>query len=738
MPSAGAIRMGKAFVEAFLDDGPLNRGLTQAEGRLKKFGENVGKVGTQLFEAGLAGSLPFALATKTFADFDDKMREVKAVSQSNDKEFRQLTETAKKLGATTSFTAVQVAGLMGELGRAGFAASQIEDMTGAVLDLSRATSTDAVLASGIMAATIRQFGLAASDSTRVADGLTQAANASFNSVESLGEALQYAGPVAAGANMSLEETLAILGSLGNVGIQGSEAGTALRRLITLSGAEAAKWKDIFGVDALDAAGNIRPLVDVLGEVTAATKDLPTGERAAKFNEAFGLLGITGASAIGKAADDTRTLLKGIEEAAGVASNTAKEMDAGIGGSFRILLSAVEGVAIAVGDGLAPAIKSLADDLTKSAGDVQAFVERNRDLIVGLAATAAGSLAAGAALIGISKAAAIATSGVATLKATLALAAAHPLVAGITLVAAAIALVGTRALNSVNGVRELNRALEEQARIQNLLDKSRNARQKETIREASRIENPVERAAFLREQLERAELNASGLQKHAEDAQRQADQRKAASDNASELERRLGWTNGVVGTRDDGSPIFGDVAIGEPQVKQQQDMADQVRRDADAAESFADTLRDMLDATEREAKAGSSSARLGGGAGGAAVDLIGGLQSYVSGGMSDVMQALGLEAKPLSTVEWLKTLFPDAEDTLPEDLVEDATHTPDGLNSAVFAGEASGAEALARAMGGLGLDGTETAVKAGNKTLGEIKRELAETRRKAIVLGVGRT
>ncbi len=56
---------------------------------------------------------------------------------------------------------------------------------------------------------------------------------SFNSVESLGEALQYAGPVAADANMSLEETLAVLGT-SEPRHSGSEAGTALRRLLTLA------------------------------------------------------------------------------------------------------------------------------------------------------------------------------------------------------------------------------------------------------------------------------------------------------------------------------------------------------------------------------------------------------------------------------------------------------------------------------------------------------------------------
>jgi TP901 family phage tail tape measure protein len=161
-------------------------------------------------------------------------------------QLESLRNTAKKLGATTSYSASEVASLMTELGRAGFKPDQIERMTAAVMNMARATGTDATQASGIMAATIRQFGMEAGDATRVADGLTAAANKSFNTVESLGEALSYAGPVAADANMSLEETLAILGTLGNVGIQGSEAGTAMRRLLTTQrGGITRSFKDVF-------------------------------------------------------------------------------------------------------------------------------------------------------------------------------------------------------------------------------------------------------------------------------------------------------------------------------------------------------------------------------------------------------------------------------------------------------------------------------------------------------------
>jgi TP901 family phage tail tape measure protein len=357
---------------------------------------------------GTTALLPVGLAVKRFADFDDVMREVRAVSQATEEGFAKLTDTAKRLGATTSFTALEVGALMAELGRAGFNPDQINEMTAAVLNLSRATKTEAALSAGIMAAAIRQFNLDASDSTRVADGFTTAANKTFNTVEQLAEAMSYAGPVADDFGMSFEDTLAILGGLGNVGIQGSNAGTAIRRLLTITGAEAEKLKGIFGVSFIDAAGNARPLVDTLGEVAAATADLGTAERAAKFNEAFGLLGITAAGVIGRAAGDIKGLAGDIKDATGVAATSAAAMDAGIGGAFRILLSAAEGVAIAIGESLNGEIKALAEWLTKAAERMRDFIGQNRQLIVAAVKVAAGVTAFGAALLFVGTAS-IATS-----------------------------------------------------------------------------------------------------------------------------------------------------------------------------------------------------------------------------------------------------------------------------------------------------------------------------------------
>ena len=54
--------------------------------------------------------------------------------------------------------------------------------------VSRATGTEAEESAAIMAASIRQFNLEATDAARVANVLTLGANKSFNSVTTIGEA----------------------------------------------------------------------------------------------------------------------------------------------------------------------------------------------------------------------------------------------------------------------------------------------------------------------------------------------------------------------------------------------------------------------------------------------------------------------------------------------------------------------------------------------------------------------
>jgi len=392
--SSRDIEAGSAFVRVSL------KGLRQASKRFKRWGMDLQRMGLKFGAAGAALALPLANAVKTFASFDDAMRSVKGVTGATDKEFASLTETAKRLGATTSFTAQEVAALMTELGRAGFAPREIEDMTGAVLNLSRATGTEAAQAAGIMSASLRQFGLDASQAGRVSDVLAAAANKSFNTVASLGEALSYAGPVAKDFGLSIEDAVAMLGALGNVGIQGSSAGTALRRMMILSGAEADKLGKIFKTSFRDSGGELMGMMDILEQMNQATADMSREDKIKAFNEAFGLLGITGASAITGSIGSVRELRAALASAGGTAEKTAQEMDAGLGGAFRMAASAIEGAKIALGEALSPIMVDVTSKIQTAGKVVKDFIEANAGAAIAVAATAAALITAGAGFIGL--------------------------------------------------------------------------------------------------------------------------------------------------------------------------------------------------------------------------------------------------------------------------------------------------------------------------------------------------
>jgi len=391
------IRAGRAFVELGVND-RLTRGLRRAQRQLRAFGQSVRGIGARLAAVSGAVAAGFGLSTRVFAGFDDRMRVVRAVTGATQEQFEALTDEAKRLGRTTSFTAGQVAEAMTELGRAGFDPTAILQSTEAVLALARATSTDLPRATEIAGAALRGFNLPASEMGRVSDVLTATANKSAQTLEDLFEAFKPVAPIAAEAGESMEDVAAAIGILANNGIKGSLAGNALARAYkNLSSSAAQDELRRFGVEAVDASGNLRPLADIINDLAKATQGLGTAERLSIFETLFGR-GQAAALKLASSGTAFDTLRDEIREAAGIAVETAEQMDAGIGGAFRKLLSAVEGVAIAIGEAIEGPVRKVADVLARVAGYITQAVNRNRELVTSIAKITAIVLGVGIALI----------------------------------------------------------------------------------------------------------------------------------------------------------------------------------------------------------------------------------------------------------------------------------------------------------------------------------------------------
>ncbi len=429
------IQAGKAYVEMYIRNKGLIRGLRKAQERLRAFGAGLQSIGVKMLAMGTAMAAPFAFATRTFMGFEDQMLTVKAVTGAVGAEFDKLYAKAKLLGRTTSFMAAEVAGGMVQLGRAGFAPSEIDASVSGILNLARATGTELPRAAEIAAGTLRAFSLEADQMNRVTDVLTATAINSAQTLEQLGDSMVYVAPLADEYGLSLEETSRALGVMANMQIKGSMAGTGMRMmLLQLSDPKIRKQLKDMNIDLSDFGNTMvgvgQAMVKMSGPQRLDFAKQMFGQRAA-------------GAAVKLARNDFPELSDAIDNAAGTAAKAAAMMDSGLGGAFRRLMSAVEGVKIAIGEDLGESLASVMVKVTKMAGTLTKFIHENKRLAFSILKITVGIIAASAAVVAIgvpflvlSKIIGIVTSVVGAFSGAIG----APLVLGLGVLAAAVAAV----------------------------------------------------------------------------------------------------------------------------------------------------------------------------------------------------------------------------------------------------------------------------------------------------------
>ena len=416
MSLSSNIRAGRAYVEVTAETSKLQRNLTSAQAQLQNFGRTCTNVGKDLLMLSGAMAAPLVMAARSFAGFDDSMRLVQAVTQATDADFKALTKTAQRLGRDTSYTAQQAADAMVSLGRMGFSPTEIQASIDAVLNLARSTGTELAEAGDIAANSMRIFDIEASQMSDVADVLTVTANSSAQTLIDLFEALKMGGPQAAAAGESIRETSAAIAVLANMGIKGSLAGTALRK--SFSQFAKVKVQDQLrsvGVETVDANGNLRKMAEIMRDIAKAMSTMPTAEKLAFAEDIFDIRGSLAGLTLTANTDELDAMLAKLQDVEGVAADTAKKMDAGLGGAFRLLLSAVEGAMNAIADAMNSTLQPLIVKVTAVINAFTQWIEANQGLVTAFAVTVAGAAGLAVVLIAIGVAAKGAAAGIAVVQ-----------------------------------------------------------------------------------------------------------------------------------------------------------------------------------------------------------------------------------------------------------------------------------------------------------------------------------
>lgn len=368
--------------------GKIGNKFSELGPRLQEIGSKMQSVGRNM---SMYVSAPivagFGAAVKKSIDFDDSMRKVKATSGATGNEFQQLRDKALEMGAKTKFSASESADALNYMALAGW---DTKDMLGGidgVMQLAAASGEDLGQVSDIVTDSLTAFGMKAKDSGHFADVLAQTSSKANTDVRGLGEAFKYVAPVAGALGYTVEDTSIAIGLMSNAGIKGEKAGTALRTMFTNLSKPTGDMKkkmDELGISITDSNGNMLPMRDVMDQLRGKFKGLSKEQQASAAATIFGKEAMSGALAIINASDeDYQKLTKSIDGSKGAAKRMSDEMEGGIGGSIRQMKSAIESLAISIGDVMAPYIKRLAEWLSHAANKLNEMPKGTQKIVVGL-------------------------------------------------------------------------------------------------------------------------------------------------------------------------------------------------------------------------------------------------------------------------------------------------------------------------------------------------------------------
>ena len=340
-----------------------------------KFGDSMTSMGSSISAVGSSLTkyitVPLAavagVGLKVAIDFEKNMSKVKAISGATTEDFKALREEAIDLGASTAFSATEVADAMSEMAKAGWNSNQILDGMSGVLDAAAASGESLASVSTIVADAITGFGLAAKDSTRVADLLTQAANSGTIGITDLGETYKYIAPVAKTMGLSIEDVTVAIAAMSKAGIKGSQAGTSMRdwltNLVKPSDAVAQAMKEL-KINITNADGTFKPLSQDVDELRTIFSKLTDEQKTYYAATIAGKEGMSGMlSMLGLTKEEYDGIAKSMYGVSGVAKTTAEVMQDNLGNKIEQLKGSLESLAIRFGDYVIPSIQKFVIKIT---------------------------------------------------------------------------------------------------------------------------------------------------------------------------------------------------------------------------------------------------------------------------------------------------------------------------------------------------------------------------------------
>lgn len=367
----------------------LNNRYKARQAELTEKAQKAQQFGMKSFGAG-AGVL---YGTKHFLnpaiDFEKQMSAVQAKLNldKNSPIYQAVRKKAMELGASTSFTAGQVAEMMDKLAMAGFTGKDILGGIEGTLNLTKASgSADPAQIADVASNIAGVFKIKASDTkayNHLLDLLTHTVVTSNVDVSMLGDTMKYLAQ-ATELNLKPQQALAMAGMLGNVGLQGTQGGTILRSMLNrLAGPNSATKKAFkkLHIKFTKSGDQAKDFVKFLTELDGKLKGMGNAKRDAYIKQIFGVEAVSGmVELIHQAGQGAlQQYIKTYDKVDGFTAKVARRMANNTAGDIDNMTSAWEGLSITIFNIVEPALRWIISKITALIRVINNFAKSHKIL-----------------------------------------------------------------------------------------------------------------------------------------------------------------------------------------------------------------------------------------------------------------------------------------------------------------------------------------------------------------------
>lgn len=306
-------------------------------------------------------------------NFESAMSSVASISGATGNDLKELTSKAEQMGATTRFSATEAANAMEYMAMAGWKTKDMVSGIGGIMNLAAASGADLARTSDIVTDALTAFGKSASDSGIFADVMAAASSNANTNVEMMGETFKYVGAAAGAMGYSIQDIALATGLMANSGIKGSEAGTALRSVITRMAKptkESSAAMKKLGLSMTDSKGRMKSFGNIMKDMRKGMKGMTEDQKASYAAMLGGQEAMSGVLAIANASEkDFNKLSKAIDNSKNAAQNMAKVKLDNLKGDVTILKSSMEGLGITIFDQVGGNLRGLVGTATDVVGKI---------------------------------------------------------------------------------------------------------------------------------------------------------------------------------------------------------------------------------------------------------------------------------------------------------------------------------------------------------------------------------